>query len=980
MKIQPLKCTGDEAIQIPQEWYQDGDLLVGSLMSLVQYMFPKVTFDKHPSEEFIDFPFVVTKFYQHILALVFAVNDINKDPHILSNFTLGFHIYDSYSDALMTYRTTLDLLFKLHKIVPNYICGTEKKVVGIIGGMSPETSIRMAEILQLFKIPQISYGSFELAAADESCVPLFYRMAPDESLQCEGLIQLLLYFGWKWVGLVIVDDKHGEHFIQTLEPMLSRNEICSEFNERIDRNLYTSEGLDLADRCLRHITLFTERTSNAVIVHGENTVFSWLASILQATQFLLPTPLDSSEKISPGKIWITMAQNDFTLYSLQRAVDMKTFHGAISFSISTRELPGFQQFIQAVTPSGASQDGFIGEFWSQAFCCSPPNHGVSQYEECTGDERLEDLIAPFFETSILGHSYSIYNAIYAVAQALHAAQTVRTYQKIQKNRDQGQSEIVEAWQDLKERINKVEEKVGKVEVELKEVKQIMEKNEQRLQKVEEKMEITEKKVEEMDYKLLTIDKNQDRLSILWEMDLAKYYLRLQNIEEEKGDNLAEVTDILSVVTEESKEQILGEIDKAFKIHSFLQRISFNNNAGDEIKLNEDGALDAGFDIVNLVTFPNNSYINIPVGEIDLQGGTLRIHQDKIQWHHGFIQGQLPPSSLCNEPCPLGKRKNKIEGQKFCCYACALCAEKKISRQMDMENCDSCPEDQFPNTAHDECIPKTMNFLSFEEPLSITLVSLSLLFSFSTVLVLAIFIKQRDTPIVKANNRNLTYLLLISLFLCFLCSLLFIGQPTKATCLLRQTTFGIIFSIAISSILAKTITVVVAFLASKPGSLFHKWVGQKLAYSIIWFCSFIQVGICIVWLSTSPPFPDLDMETLYGEIIVECHEGSIIMFYCVLGYMGLLALLSFTMAFLARKLPDTFNEAKFITFSMLVFCNVWLTFVPTYLSTKGKYMVAVEIFSILSSSVGLLGCIFIPKIYIIILRPELNTREQLIHKK
>ncbi|XP_070585121.1 vomeronasal type-2 receptor 26-like [Erythrolamprus reginae] len=862
-KIQTLKCTGDEAIQIPQEWYQEGEILIGGLMSHVHYIFPQIIFNRHPSEESVNIPFVVTKFYQHILALVFAVKEINKDPHILPNITLGFHIYDSYSDSQMTYRTTLDFLFKLHKIVPNYICGTEKKIVGIIGGMSPETSIRMAEILQLFKIPQISYGSFQLVATDESRFPPFYRMAPNENLQYDGLVQLLLYFGWKWVGFVITDDKHGEHFIQIMEPMFSQNKICSEFTERIDRNFNFYELLDMIDRIVSHINVFTEKTANVVILHGEYTVFMWLVSVILVTSNFLPTALDTVQKHSLQRVWITMAQNDFTLHTFQREIDLQRFHGAISISIAKKELPGFHQYVQAITPSGTNQDGFIRDFWIQAFSCSIPNKDAPEDGECTGEERLEDLPAPFFEISMISHSYSIYNAAYAVAQALHAAHAFRTHQNIQKYMDQIRPKIVEAWQ----------------------------------------------------------------------------------------------------------------------IHSFLQRISFNNNAGDEIKLNEDGALDAGFDIVNLITFPNNSYINIPVGELDPQapaGKTFFIHQDKIRWHHGFTQ--LPPLSLCNEPCPLGKIKNKIEGEKFCCYACALCPENMISRQIDKENCDRCPKDQFPNQAHDECIPKAMNFLSFEEPLGITIMSLSLLFSFSTVLVLAIFIKQQDTPIVKANNRNITYLLLVSLFLCFLCSLLFIGQPNKATCLLRQTAFGIIFSIAISSILAKTITVVVAFLASKPGSLFHKWVGQKFAYSIIWFCSFIQVIICVGWLSTSPPFPNLDMETIFGEIIVECHEGSIIMFYCVLGYMGLLALLSFTVAFLARKLPDSFNEAKFITFSMLVFCSVWLTFVPTYLSTKGKYMVAVEIFSILSSGVGLLGCIFTPKIYIIILRPELNTRAHLIHKK
>ncbi|KAM4663639.1 vomeronasal type-2 receptor 26-like [Discoglossus pictus] len=678
--------------------------------------------------------------------------------------------------------------------------------------------------------------------------PYIYRTVPDDYSQVKVIIQLLIHFGWTWVGIIASNDDSNLHASEELKKELKKIGICVAFLAVI------SHKPDDNKASIRKVAEVINNSSVNVIISFCSS--SSFIGLLEGRMC----------RVTSRKLWIaSMALNIITDERFQNY--LHAFNGSLLISVHKGEIKGFKNFLYRPTWYNIPDIIFLKDIWNFNFECTNILPNDIPKKHCSKEEKWNESLTQV-ESNTCHFTHAIYIAVYALAQALH------------------------------------------------------------------------------------------------DMHLSTRIL------------------------EQSAEKTSAKI--RLKLNNYLQNGHFKIASGQEFSFNEEGYISGRFYIQNWVIYTNGTIEKYYIGSFSSINQKFYINESAIIWGPQFNQ---TPTSVCTETCPSGFRKAPQIGKPACCFDCIPCSEGEITNSTvdanasmqiswipahcaDMENCVKCPEDQWSNANRDQCIKRSIDFLSYDHLLGTALSCFASIFLLITTGVLWILIKYGSTPIVKVNNQKLSFILLLSLMGSYTCSFLFIGQPMELTCLLRHVTIGFFFTVAISSVLGKTVTVVIAFNATKPGSKLKKWVGSRMSVGLVLVCSLGEIVICITWLICSPPFVDTDTKSTLGTIIVQCNEGSTIAFYLAVSYIAVLALFSFSVAFIVRKLPDSFNESKYITFSMLVFCSVWVTFVPTYLSTKGKYMVGVEVFSILASSSGILICIFAPKCYIILLKPELNKKQSL----
>ncbi|KAK2851685.1 hypothetical protein Q5P01_007961 [Channa striata] len=395
---------------------------------------------------------------------------------------------------------------------------------------------------------------------------------------------------------------------------------------------------------------------------------------------------------------------------------------------------------------------------------------------------------------------------------------------------------------------------------------------------------------------------------------------------------------------------------------YIRHVNFTGIAGTPVVFNVNGDAPGRYEIYQYQIMNNTTEYKI-IGHWTDQ---LHLDINEMQWPGGT---QEVPSSICSQPCRPGQRKKIVKGIP-CCWHCENCDGYQY--QADIFTCKMCRFDLRPNENHTSCVPIPIVKLEWSSPWAVIPVLIAVLGIMATLLVVVTFIRYNDTPIVKASGRELSYVLLTGIFLCYATTFLMISSPDVVICSLRRIFLGLGMSISYAALLTKTNRIYRIFEQGKMSVSAPRFISPA---------SQLLLGVCI-WFGVDPSQAIIDYEDqrttnpVMARGVLKC-DISDLSLICLLGYSMLLMVTCTVYAIKTRGVPETFNEAKPIGFTMYTTCIVWLAFIPIFFGTSQsaeKMYIQTTTLTIsvsLSASVSL-GMLYMPKVYVVLFHPEQNV--------
>ncbi|KTF77359.1 hypothetical protein cypCar_00041946, partial [Cyprinus carpio] len=382
--------------------YKDGDFLIGGLFE-VQYLkaFPELSFRMEPKLPHCEL-FYMTSF-QQAQTMVFAINEINNNPNLLPNMTLGYQIYDNCLRLGVAFRGATALVSGTEETVSDLNCKGPPPVIGIIGDPGSTHSIAISSVLGLFRLPMISFYATCSCLSDRKKYPSFFRTIPSDAFQVRAMVQILRHFGWIWVGLLYSNNDYGIYAAQSFHKEMQLFGHCVAFSEILPN---VNNPIDIQ----RIMGVIQASTARVLVVFSPSSL-------------LIPLMEEVVLQNMTGRQWI--ASESWATSPMFRTPRFQPFlGGTLAIAIRRGEIQGLQDFLLHLRPNTDQRNNMLRIFWENMFGCSfeiesKEKDGKQLKKVCTGQEDLSITKTPYTDVSGLRASYNVYKAVYALAHALH---------------------------------------------------------------------------------------------------------------------------------------------------------------------------------------------------------------------------------------------------------------------------------------------------------------------------------------------------------------------------------------------------------------------------------------------------------------------------------------------------------------------------------------------------------------------------------
>ncbi|NXJ29291.1 TS1R3 protein, partial [Dicrurus megarhynchus] len=403
--------------------------------------------------------------------------------------------------------------------------------------------------------------------------------------------------------------------------------------------------------------------------------------------------------------------------------------------------------------------------------------------------------------------------------------------------------------------------------------------------------------------------------------------------------------------------------RSWQLLHFMNTLPFEVN-GQSFRFDQSHNTNTGYKLI-FWAWRNGTLTYLPVGDYDQ---SLYIRKFQIQFH---TADQKEPTSECFRRCQPGQFR-RIKGFNLCCYDCTDCPENTFLSSPDSTSCSPCPQHQWAPARSTQCQDRSERFLFWDEPLAVALVTLTALSTALSCGTALLFLKHLQTPLVQASGGGRSLFALLSLVLMSLSCCLYVGKPSDGLCTAQQLSYALCLNGCFSTFVPKAleITLVTEFPRCAPRLL--RWVTHSRAWLLVAASLLTEGLLCLCHLQLGPDFLVLDYQSLPSEVLLVCGTKSWAAFALLHGYNSCLAFACFLCTFMVQTPGRRYNVARGITFATLIYFIIWIFFVVIFATLRTVLRAVTQICTILATTLGILVSYFIPKCYIMVFRPDLNT--------